>query len=52
MTYEELIEEIERIIPNANFERDNHGQIVIYTGLTEKNGSDELVAFDPDDVDD
>lgn len=35
MTLDELIKKIVAIIPNAEFDEDNDGQIVIYTSLEE-----------------
>jgi hypothetical protein len=31
--YQELCDELLRLFPNGAVERDNHGQILIYTGL-------------------
>lgn len=47
MTHAELETKINAIIPGASFERDNDGQIVIYTGLVYDEASGELVDFEP-----
>ncbi len=33
MTNVELVKSIRAILPNADFQKDNSGQIIIYTGL-------------------
>jgi len=47
---------INYIMPNADIQHDNNGQIVIYTGLTTSNwplgGKTELVPFDSDKPED
>jgi hypothetical protein len=50
MTIGELQVRIRKIIPDAAFERDNYGQIVIYTNL-EDGPDNTVVDFDPDDED-
>ena len=47
MTLRELQDKIRKIIPIAAFERDNFGQIVIYTNL-EDGPDNTVVDFDPD----
>jgi len=44
MNYEEMQKKILEILPNASFEEDLHGQIVIYTGVEES--GDDIVPFD------
>ena len=34
ITWEELVEEINKLLPRASFGNDNEGQIIIYTNLT------------------
>ena len=47
MNLSELDQRISEIIPSAAFEKDNYGQVLIYTGLVE-NEAGQLVDFDPD----
>lgn len=52
MTYEELEEALQDILGNGyQIDKDNHGQIIIYTGLREEDDG-ELVEFESDDDDD
>ncbi len=51
MTYEELEEALQDILGNGfQIDKDNHGQIIIYTGLCEEDDG-ELVEFESDDED-
>lgn len=43
----ELETKIAELIPTANFDEDNYGQLVIYTGLIERDN--KLVTYDPDE---
>ena len=49
-TYDELWDKIKKILPQAQFERDNFGQIIIYTNLV-KSSDGLLKDFDPDNED-
>jgi hypothetical protein len=52
MTYEELEEALQDILGNGyQIDKDNHGQIIIYTGLCEDDDGD-LIEFESDDDDD
>lgn len=44
MTYDELMVQVLAILPDAILEEDRNGEIVIATGLTERDG--ELVELD------
>ena len=47
-TFDDLMRAVLAILPNAQLEEDNYGQIIIYTDLTEtKDGI--LEDFDPDE---
>ena len=47
-TFDDLMRAVLKILPNAQLEEDNYGQIIIYTDLAEtSNGS--LVSFDPEE---
>ena len=37
MTVNEMIQKVREIFPNAQFEYDNDGQLLIYTDVTEEN---------------
>jgi hypothetical protein len=51
MNLEELEEALEEIFPNGfQIETDNHGQIIIYTGLSQDEDG-ELVDFEEDEED-
>lgn len=41
MTFNELVAEIIKSIPNATFGEDSDGQIVIYTGKEQQDSSNE-----------
>lgn len=46
MNYEELEEALDELFPNGfQIETDNHGQLIIYTGLVE-NDDEELIPMD------
>lgn len=47
MTFDQLMTQVLAIIPNAQFDEDNFGQIIIYTDLTQpsSNPADELVPY-------
>ena len=52
MNYEELEEALDELFPNGfAIETDNHGQLIIYTGLTE-NDDEELVPMDVEEDED
>lgn len=46
-TFSELVLAITEILPNATFDQDNDGQVIIYTDL-ELTADDRLVEFYPD----
>jgi hypothetical protein len=46
MTWEELIEEINKLLPGATFGDDNEGQIIIYTNLKVDHDNEHLVDMD------
>lgn len=48
MTFEELMEELESIIPNCKLRKDRDGQVVIYTRLVD-DGFGDLVPMDEDE---
>lgn len=48
MTFDELVAAILSVIPDAVFEEDNEGQLIIYTGLRETDGGG-LEAFESQD---
>ena len=51
-TIEELEEALEELFPGGCIiETDNHGQLIVYTGLVEDEDG-ELSPFDPDDNED
>ena len=50
MTFDELETAIWKILPSAQFEEDNYGQIIIYTDLEEK-PSGNLETFSPPEDD-
>lgn len=45
MTLTELMLKIRKICPNASFQKDYYGQIVIYTDLIEIAENEELVEY-------
>ena len=45
MTFQELVEAIAKILPNAEVGEDSDGQIVVYTSLSEAPNKEELVEF-------
>lgn len=48
MTYIELADKIKEILPEATFDEDNDGQLIIYTDLMQKGSdSDPLETFEP-----
>lgn len=53
MNIEDLEEALDELFPERNFsiETDNHGQIVIYTGLRQEDDG-ELVTFDLEEDED
>lgn len=53
MNIEDLEEALDELFPERNFsiETDNHGQIVIYTGLKQEDDG-ELVTFDVEEDED
>jgi len=38
ISYDKLVEAIRKVLPQAQFEEDNEGQIIIYTGVIEEDG--------------
>ncbi len=46
MTFQELMDKITRILPDATFDEDLDGQVIIYTDLSEKQDG-QLEPFDP-----
>jgi hypothetical protein len=53
MTFEELEEALQEILGGGyQIDKDNHGQIIIYTGLCEEDDGGELVEFESDDDED
>jgi hypothetical protein len=42
ITWEELVEEVTKLLPNATFGEDKNHQIIIYTNLTTKAQKDFL----------
>lgn len=58
LTYSELQEKIERLMPGADIQTDNQGQFVIYTNLMVEDPDEikpekmVLVKFDPNAADD
>lgn len=47
ITYSKLTREIQNLIHEADIQTDNHGQIIIYTGLKlRSHGSDHLMEVD------
>jgi hypothetical protein len=44
-TFQELMEAVMEILPDAQLDEDLSGQIVIYTGLTEKDEEGNLEKF-------
>lgn len=38
ISYNELVEAIRKVLPQAQFEEDNNGQLIIYTGKIEEDG--------------
>ena len=53
MNIEDLEEALDELFPDRNFsiETDNHGQVIIYTGLKQDDDG-ELVLFESDDDED
>lgn len=52
MTLEELEEALDELLPGGfNIESDNHGQIIVYTNLTQEEDG-ELVPFDLEEDED
>lgn len=52
MNIEDLEEALDDLLPGGfSIETDNHGQIVIYTGLKQEDDG-ELVSFDPEEDED
>lgn len=51
MNYEELEEALDELFPGGfSIETDNHGQLIIYTGLIESDTEEgELVPFDTEE---
>lgn len=50
MTFDELEEALEEIIPGFSIGEDNHGQLIIYTNLRQ-NDDGELEDFEEDEED-
>jgi hypothetical protein len=48
MTYAELEDKIQEIIPGASLEFDRNGQIVVYTGLEVTLNGKDLVEHNPE----
>lgn len=50
-SFNELYKRILEVCPNAYFDEDMEGQIVIYTGLHQESGDDSvpLATFNPED---
>jgi len=46
MTLKELVDAIYKIIPNAVFDEDNEGQIIIHTNKREMQDGEELSDFE------
>ena len=52
MNIEELEEALDDLFPGGfSIETDNHGQLIVYTGLTQEDDG-ELVAFDSEEDED
>lgn len=48
MTYAQLVDAISTILPNATFDEDNDGQLIIYTDMKQVGKDDEeLVSLPP-----
>lgn len=50
MTFEELKEELEQLIPTASFQVADNGEIIVHTGMTEDDDG-ELVTVEETDED-
>lgn len=45
-TFDEFMNKVRLVIPTAQVEEDNYGQLIIYTGLSRANGN--IIYFEPD----
>ena len=49
-TFSELVKRIKEVLPEASFDEDLEGQIVIYTNLFELNREGDLARFEQETV--